>query len=67
MGGIKYENISHYVNTTDEDINSFLLLGEKKLKQAATWILEAVKENKDIIIIVDSDCDGFTSSSLLIN
>lgn len=27
--GIKYENISHYVNTTDEDINSFLLLGEK--------------------------------------
>lgn len=65
--GIKYENISHYVNTTDEDINSFLLLGEKKLKQAITWILEAVKENKDIIIIVDSDCDGFTSSSLLIN
>lgn len=65
--GIKYENILHYVNTTDEDINSFLLLGEKKLKQAVTWILEAVKENKDIIIVVDSDCDGFTSSSLLIN
>lgn len=65
--GIKYENILHYVNTTDEDINSFLLLGEKKLKQAVIWILEAVKENKDIIIVVDSDCDGFTSSSLLIN
>lgn len=65
--GIKYENILHYVNTTDEDINSFLLLGEKKLKQAVTWILEVVKENKDIIIVVDSDCDGFTSSSLLIN
>lgn len=65
--GIKYEDILHYVNTTDEDINSFLLLGEKKLKQATTWILETIKENKDIIIIVDSDCDGFTSSSLLIN
>lgn len=65
--GIKYENILHYVNTTDEDINSFLLLGEKKLKQAVIWILEAVRENKDIIIVVDSDCDGFTSSSLLIN
>jgi single-stranded-DNA-specific exonuclease len=65
--GIKYENILHYVNTTDEDINSFLLLGEKKLKQAVICILEAVRENKDIIIVVDSDCDGFTSSSLLIN
>lgn len=65
--GIKYENILHYVNTTDEDINSFLLLGENKLKQAVAWILEAIRENKDIIIVVDSDCDGFTSSSLLIN
>lgn len=65
--GIKYEDIPHYVNTTDNDINSFLLLGEEKLKLAVTWILETIRENKDIIIIVDSDCDGFTSSSLLIN
>lgn len=66
--GIKYEDIPHYVNTTDDDINSFLLLADEKiLQKAVMWILEAVRDNKDIIIIVDSDCDGFTSSSLLIN
>lgn len=66
--GIKYEDIPHYVNTTDDDINSYLLLAEESiLQKAVIWILDAIKNNKDIIIIVDSDCDGFTSSSLLIN
>ena len=33
--GIKREEIKHYLNTTDEDINEPELLGEENLKAAA--------------------------------
>lgn len=65
--GIPFNEISHYMNTTDEDINSPLLLGEKKLKNAAAALTQAILSNESVLIIVDCDCDGFTSSALLIN
>lgn len=64
---IPYEEINHYINTTDDDINSPLLLGEENLKNAAVALSIAVNFNQDAIVIIDSDCDGFTSSALLIN
>lgn len=42
--GIKYEDLYHYINTTDDDINSFLLLGENKLKQSAFELLKTIKK-----------------------
>ena len=65
--GIAKQEIQHYLNTTDKDINDFKLLGEENLKAAAVALISAIKENKKVIIIVDSDCDGFTSAALLIN
>ena len=65
--GIKEEDMFHYLNTTDEDINKPELLGKEKMIMAATILLDTIKENKKAIIIVDSDCDGFTSSALFIN
>ena len=65
--GIKYENINHYINTTDDDINSPLLFGEEVLKDAATALINVISSSFRAAIIVDSDCDGFTSSALLIN
>ena len=65
--GIPFNKISHYMNTTDEDINSPLLLGEEKLKNAAAALTQAILSNESVLIIVDCDCDGFTSSALLIN
>lgn len=65
--GIKYENLNHYINTTDEDINSFLLLGKDKLRKAVSFLLDAVKNNKKTVVIIDADCDGYCSSALLIN
>lgn len=65
--GIKYEDIPHYINTTDNDINSPLALGEENLKAAASALVENIQINNTIGLIVDSDCDGFTSSALLIN
>lgn len=65
--GIPFNEISHYINTTDKDINSPLLLGEEKLKNAAAALTQAILSNESVLIIVDCDCDGFTSSALLIN
>lgn len=65
--GIKSENISHYLNTTDEDINSPLLFGEERLAAAAKILIKNISENKKCLVIVDSDCDGYTSSAVLIN
>ena len=65
--GIAENKISHYINLSDQDINSFLLLGEENLKEALSRILHAITFKKKTLIIVDCDCDGYTSAALLIN
>lgn len=37
------------------------------MEQACVELANAVTENQDIVIIVDADCDGYTSSAILIN
>ena len=65
--GIAENEILHYINLSDEDINSPLLLGEENLKEALSRILHAITFKKKVLIIVDCDCDGYTSAALLIN
>ena len=65
--GIPHENIERYLNTTDEDINSPLAFGEENLRDAARMLIQCIGENRLALIVVDSDCDGYTSSALLIN
>lgn len=65
--GIQDKEINHYLNTTDKDINSYKLLNETKLAAAAKALILTIQQNKTCVIVVDSDCDGFTSSAVLIN
>ena len=65
--GIKYEEIGHYLNTTDEDINQPELLGADILKEGTAALIKTIYVNDPALIIVDCDCDGFTSAALLIN
>ena len=37
------------------------------MRKAAQTLVSAISQNKHVLVIVDSDCDGFTSSALLIN
>jgi len=55
--GIPYNEIRHYLNTTDADINSAEMLGSERLKAAAAALLTTIKENKKMLVVVDSDCD----------
>ena len=65
--GIPFEQLKNYIHTTDEDINPPELLGESQLKLAAALITQAVRLNNRIVVIVDCDCDGYTSAAILIN
>lgn len=65
--GIDEKDISHYMNLTDDDINPPEALGEELLEKAAAALREAIDGDKDIAIVVDADCDGYTSSAILVN
>ena len=65
--GISKDKIYHYLNTTDEDINSPLMFGEQRLAAAARTLIRNISQNKNCLVVVDSDCDGYTSAAILIN
>ena len=65
--GVPYNEVYHYLNTTDNDINSFMKLDREKLSAAAALLSETISNNNKCLVIVDSDADGFTSSAILIN
>ena len=65
--GIPLNQILNYIYTTDNDINPPEALGEDNLKAAAALLIKTVQSNSQVLIIVDSDCDGFTSAATLIN
>lgn len=64
---IPLEEISHYTNTTDEDINDYLLLNENKLHEGSKKLLYAILNNLDAILPVDCDVDGYYSAAMFIN
>lgn len=66
--GIDVDDIEHYVNLTDEDICSFdMLRRNHNLEKGAKAVFEAITKQKKTLVIVDSDCDGFTSAATLLN
>ena len=64
---ISLNQIHHYLNTSDLDINSFDGLGIENLKNAAAALVSTIQNKKNMLIVVDSDCDGYTSSAILLN
>ena len=65
--GIQKQQIKHYLNTTDEDINKPEQFGESNLRTAAALVVQTVQSNKQMVVIVDCDCDGYTSAAIFIN
>ena len=61
------DDIQHYLNTSDQDINSFYDFGKDILYNAAAALVKTIAAEQKAVVIVDSDCDGFTSAAVLIN
>lgn len=63
--GIDPKNLNHYLNTTDDDILDPSLIA--RVKEGAQMLIKHIAQNDNVLIQVDSDCDGYTSSATLIN
>ena len=64
---IPLKDIFKYLNTTDDVVSSPLAFGKELMKEAATTLISHIQYNEPILIVVDSDVDGFTSAAILIN
>lgn len=64
---IPLAEVQHYLNTTDNDINKPEAFGQNCLMQAAQCLIQHISAHSQVLVIVDCDCDGFTSAALLIN
>lgn len=65
--GIPHNEIYHYLHTTDDDLLPPSTFGIDLLNSAAATLIRTISTEQDAICIVDADCDGFTSSAILIN
>ena len=65
--GIKENDLVHYMNLTDDDINDPSAFGEGRMRAAAMCFVDHLEHDSTICVIVDCDCDGYTSSAILIN
>jgi len=63
--GINLENINHYLNTTDGDILNPSIIAN--VREGAKMLISHIHKGDKVLIQIDSDADGFTSSALLIN
>ena len=63
--GIMPKNIEHYLNTTDEDIIEPKAIDN--IEDGAKMLIKHISQGDDVLIQIDSDCDGYTSSAALIN
>lgn len=63
--GVDPQDIEHYLHTTDDDILDPELIDN--IQDGAKMLAKHIALNDDILVQVDSDCDGFTSSAFLIN
>ena len=64
---IPINKINNYLFTSDTDVAPPEALGQNKLRQAAAALISTISKQGKTLVIVDSDCDGFTSSAILIN
>ena len=59
------EDIQHYLNTNEEDILDPKLIAN--IEEGARMLISHISKGHDILLQIDSDADGFTSSAILMN
>lgn len=65
--GLKETDLVHYMNLNDDDINDPSIFGKELMDAATKCLLNHLEKDSHIAVIVDCDCDGYTSAAILIN
>jgi len=65
--GLTPKEIQHYLHLSDDDINDPIVFGEDLLYNAAAALRDAIENCQTTCMIVDCDCDGYTSSAIMMN
>ena len=63
--GMTPEEMQHYITVSQKDLLDPLLLDN--MKEGASVLIQHIKNNDKIFVLIDVDCDGMTSSAALIN
>lgn len=63
--GIPLAEINHYLHTTDDDILDPKLIDN--IDKGVKMLIKHIAQEDDVLIQVDSDCDGMTSAAALLN
>lgn len=65
--GVSIEKQKEWLNAGWENIYDWLELAPQKMEDACRLLYEHIQKNNDVQILVDSDCDGWTSSAIILN
>lgn len=65
--GITADKQETWLNAGYEYILPWTMLDYDKIKRAVFMLSNAIQKNKKIALIVDCDCDGYTSSAIFMN
>ena len=65
--GLDEKELVHYMNLTDADINDPTAFGRNLMRESAECLLYHLDKDHTICVLVDCDCDGYTSSAIMIN
>lgn len=63
--GLLLQDIYHFLHTDETDVIDPSTIA--RIRDGARMLVEALQKSKPTFIQIDSDCDGYTSSALLIN
>lgn len=63
--GIAQKDVIHYLHTTENDVIDYLKL--KNIQKGADILRKHINLKSHILVVVDSDVDGFASSAILLN
>ena len=59
------EDITHYLMVDEHDLIDPLLLDN--MQEGVKLLVKHISLNSNTLIVIDSDCDGYTSSAILLN
>ena len=65
--GVAYDDVNSWLAAREDEINPWTALGEDVMRKAVQVVNEIIESDGHIMVIVDSDADGFTSAAIFIN